>query len=322
MIDFSCPKCRARSQVSSAAAGRRIKCPECGETITLVAQRREPVLEVLPVPPLPPHARPPDDQGPAWYQMWQVQVGLAVLGLMLVATLTVLGVIFSDGGDVLPRSAEGRVTALSRRIDKNPHDARAYESRARAYIDTEEYSLAVADCTKAIEIDPGSADAYFARAEANSRRGIDHKREIVPDLTAGLALRPGNFDALSTRAIYQEDPNLSAADIAEAIAANPDRADAFAYYKRAHYLLLAKRAPEAIVDATKAVELAPRKQWAHARLGEALWHAGDFNGALAELERADELSRVEGLSAYYLYLYREQLKRREPCHSDDLPHYP
>jgi len=44
-----------------------------------------------------------------------------------------------------------------------PKDANVYRNRSVAYLNKREFGLAIADLTKAIELDPNSAAAYYRR---------------------------------------------------------------------------------------------------------------------------------------------------------------
>ena len=49
----------------------------------------------------------------------------------------------------------------------------AYNNRAGAYLNTGQYDRAIADCNKAIELDPNLAEAYANRACAYTFLGMD-----------------------------------------------------------------------------------------------------------------------------------------------------
>lgn len=66
----------------------------------------------------------------------------------------------------------GKAIALySRAIQNNPNSAILYSNRAAAHIRLENYGSAVADASKAIELDAGYVKGYFRRADANFASG-------------------------------------------------------------------------------------------------------------------------------------------------------
>jgi len=59
------------------------------------------------------------------------------------------------------------INAYSEAIEHNPKLAFAYANRAETYNQIGKYDLAIADCDKALEIDPNLVIAYLARASAD-----------------------------------------------------------------------------------------------------------------------------------------------------------
>ncbi|CAH8852693.1 unnamed protein product [Trichobilharzia szidati] len=76
-----------------------------------------------------------------------------------------------------------------------PEDPTAYTNRAFAYIKTERYASAEADCIAALKLDQKSIKALFRRALA--RKGLGHISEAIEDLKELLKLNPDNKSALS-----------------------------------------------------------------------------------------------------------------------------
>ena len=76
---------------------------------------------------------------------------------------------------------------LTKAIEIDPGDSRAYVSRGVAYNDKSEYDLAIADFTKVIEIKPTDARAYVHRGMAYGNKGeydlsvADHSKAIEID---------------------------------------------------------------------------------------------------------------------------------------------
>ena len=67
----------------------------------------------------------------------------------------------------------------------------AYTLRGRAYLNKGQYDQAIADFSKALELDPNDAEAYTLRGLIYSVLGID--RQAIKDLR--VAARLGDEDA-------------------------------------------------------------------------------------------------------------------------------
>ncbi|CEG38697.1 FOG: TPR repeat [Plasmopara halstedii] len=81
------------------------------------------------------------------------------------------------------------VSAYSRCIDMDPNNAVCLSNRAAAYLKLNEFELALADCTKAIEIVP-TIKPFMRRAMAHL--ALTHYEEAVADFAAALKFEPRN----------------------------------------------------------------------------------------------------------------------------------
>ncbi len=61
---------------------------------------------------------------------------------------------------------EEAIADATRALELDPNSAFAYQTRAEAYRMLGKYEEAIADATRALEVDPNSAFAYRTRAEA------------------------------------------------------------------------------------------------------------------------------------------------------------
>ncbi|KIH88664.1 protein phosphatase 5 [Sporothrix brasiliensis 5110] len=68
-----------------------------------------------------------------------------------------------------------------------------FANRAQAYLKTEAYGYAIADATKAIELDPNFVKAYYRRALASA--AILKPKDALQDFRMCVKLNPGNVDA-------------------------------------------------------------------------------------------------------------------------------
>ncbi|KAL4928665.1 protein serine/threonine phosphatase PPT1 [Aspergillus undulatus] len=78
-------------------------------------------------------------------------------------------------------------------IEKYDKDPSFFSNRAQCHIKLEAYGFAVADATKALELDSNYIKAYWRRALANS--AILNYREAMKDFKAVVKREPGNRDA-------------------------------------------------------------------------------------------------------------------------------
>ena len=75
------------------------------------------------------------------------------------------------------KDADLSIRACTTLIEQNPGNALAYYNRSVAYYDKGEYDRAIADFTKAIEIEP-NANRYSARAVAYEKKS-DNEQAIA-----------------------------------------------------------------------------------------------------------------------------------------------
>lgn len=78
-------------------------------------------------------------------------------------------------------------------LNKNPFDPVVWSNRAAVRLKLEENGLAIADSTRAIELDPRAVKAYFRRAIAN--QAIMKPKAALVDLKKVLQLDPKNVSA-------------------------------------------------------------------------------------------------------------------------------
>jgi tetratricopeptide (TPR) repeat protein len=139
-------------------------------------------------------------------------------------------------------------------LAKNADSWLAYTNRARAYQESGQWQLAIADFTRALELKPDMADVYTNRGAAYQQLGqLDQ------------AIRD------STRAI-ELDPEL-----------------ATAHANRGMAYQAAGQVQQAIADYTRAVELKPTLASAYVNRGTARQQLGEMRPAIADFTQAIEL---------------------------------
>lgn len=117
-------------------------------------------------------------------------------------------------------------------ITANPNDYVSYNRRGRAYLDKGLIDEAIADYSKAIELKPDYAAAYFSRGWASqTRKKWD---AAIEDYTQSIKFDP-SYWAYNNRAgcnIQKEQYDLAIADATKAIELNPKRPNS--YFHLAH----------------------------------------------------------------------------------------
>ena len=103
------------------------------------------------------------------------------------------------------------------------HDAHEHCNRGFAYGKKGDLGRAIADYTKAIDLKPDYAEAYYNRGTAYGKKG-DRDRAIA-DYTKATDLKPGDALAYCNRGIahYEKgDHDRAVADLTKAIELDPD----------------------------------------------------------------------------------------------------
>ena len=85
-------------------------------------------------------------------------------------------------------SNAGNIASLTEVIERNPHDAAAYNTRGVVYAKLGRYSNAIDDFTHAIELDPSFAGAYTNRALAYRQTKKDNL--ALQDFNQAIIVNP------------------------------------------------------------------------------------------------------------------------------------
>ena len=80
------------------------------------------------------------------------------------------------------------IADYTKAIDLDPKLAMAYNNRGNAYFGLQQYDKAITDCTKAIDLDPKLAMAYYNRGNAYS--GLQQFDKAITDCTKAIDLDP------------------------------------------------------------------------------------------------------------------------------------
>jgi len=144
-------------------------------------------------------------------------------------------------------------------IDNCPPHALAHAIRGTAHRKSGEYSQAIADLDRAIELNPKLADAYTQRAYAYNQRKLDvSPQQILDDLNRAIELDSTSALAYILRGTLLEalnDHDAAICDYNHALRHNPRSFTALAY--RARSKISIGKLDDARRDIQKALDLNP-----------------------------------------------------------------
>ncbi len=196
---------------------------------------------------------------------------------------------------------------LDQAIRIRSDDPMLYADRARVLFRQRSYPAAIADCTRALELDDGLAPLYGLRGECHAANG--DTRQAFADIAVALARDPDNAaDYLLARTelhLELEDPDAALADGEEAIRRSPDNPNG--YQARGMAYRMAGQFADADADFTRVLELdanRPLTRLARAtvRLGVRNYAgaAADCDAVLAVLPATGKAFELRGLCRKYL----------------------
>jgi tetratricopeptide (TPR) repeat protein len=142
-----------------------------------------------------------------------------------------------------------------------PKNARDYQQIGRARTRKGEYDKAIADCDKAIRLDPQFAEAYFSRGTAYLQKRENDS--AIVDFDHTIQLDPKDARAFLNRGtayFRKRDYDKAISDADRAIQLNPQ--NAVAYINRGTAYLQKRDYEKAIADYNGAIQLNPKSDTA------------------------------------------------------------
>jgi len=161
----------------------------------------------------------------------------------------------------------------------------SYLYRGLAYEAKEQFDKAIADFSKAIEINPNSEKAYDSRGNMYLLKG--QADQAIADYSKVIALNPKNSEAYINRARgFQSERQFdqAIADYSKIVELNPKNSKAF-FYRGLAYASQAKL-DLAIVDFKMTVELNPKESSAYYNLACIYSVQNNITESCAWLDRA------------------------------------
>ena len=172
---------------------------------------------------------------------------------------------------------------------------------------TEGFRRARDDAERAIALDPGSAAAYLAMANAQIFYDWDWDSASTC-LTKAASLEPGNSDVVAMRSLLSAlMGNLDEGVELGQQAVSLDPLDTISRLQLGYRLYVASRYDEAKTELQKALDLNPQSPFVHFVLGRVLIAQARPQQALAEFEKEpNEWGRLTGQAMVYHALGRER----------------
>ena len=202
-------------------------------------------------------------------------------------------------------------------IELDPKYAHAYFNRGFAYDELKKYEEAIADYTKAMELDPKDSDAYSNRGHAY--RNLEKYEKAIADYTKAIDLDPKDSDAYNGRGFTYDELKKyeeAIADYTKAIELDPK--DGLAYNNRGFVYFDQKKYSDAEEDFTTAIKIYKTDDAAEPYFGRILsyFHLEKFSEAAADFEKAKDLVPKYADAFYYRGLVNHQFKKYQEAITD------
>lgn len=207
--------------------------------------------------------------------------------------------------------------------------ARAYTGRGLIYRSKEEFDLAIAHLTKAIELTVDDAHAYnnrgFAyglRAEIygdaeNRERAVEDMDSAIKDYDKAIALEPDFSDAYKNRGaayLFKDEFDRAIEDCNTAITLNANSHDA--YYNRGTAYLFKDEFDRAIEDYDRAITLNADLHDAYYNRATAYSYTGKLELAIADYTKVVDLDADDANAYYSRGIVRLQLQNWQEAKAD------
>lgn len=174
-------------------------------------------------------------------------------------------------------------------VKKAPNKARPVNNRGSIYQDMGMWDLAIADASRAIEINPYYGDAWFNRGAAYA--GNKEWAKAIPDYSRAIEIRPKYYQAFSNRGVaYDHIGQWEKAieDQSKAIEINPK--DQLAHFNRGAAYGKVGQWEKAIGDYTIAIGLDPNYTDGYSNRAAAYGNIQKWDSAIADITKAIDLN--------------------------------
>ena len=210
--------------------------------------------------------------------------------------LSIIPVTATEGVNAQPSTqlvaTEQKINALTFRLISEPENAMLYMKRGELYLVSHKFEQAIADYSKALQLDDTLDQAYFGRGMALGRAGqVEHG---IKDLTVFIQRNPDSSLAYTKRGVrylWIGDKQKAEFDLRRAIKLNPNNAEAHDDLG----VIFARRGdiPQAIHQFQTVIKLDPEYQKGFHNLALSYFIAGQTEPALQHINHALKLSPRE-----------------------------
>jgi tetratricopeptide (TPR) repeat protein/GTPase SAR1 family protein len=200
------------------------------------------------------------------------------------------------------------IANYTRAIELDPKEVSVYSDRGLAYARRKEYQQAIADYTRAIELDPKDVWTYYQRGSVY--HDLKEYEKAIVDFTQVIKLAPKEVFPYRDRArCYRlnKEYEKAIADLSRAMELAPQ--DIQFYRVRGHVYVELKEHEKAIADFSRAIELAPQEAWFYYYRGKIYVELEEYEKAIADFSQAIRLEPGEAL--FYRYRGRAQIHHKE-----------
>ena len=180
----------------------------------------------------------------------------------------------------------------SKAIEINPEFADAYMTRGAFFVDTGDYDQAIAETSRAISIDPRNVRAYSNRAFARGRKG-DFAGAIA-DTTKAIEIDPRWIAAYIVRGdnyARKGEHGMAFADFGKVAQIDPKSGEDRRL--RGMAFVLKGEDDHAIAEYSHWIEMSPKSAPAYTARGEVYARKNDDDHAIADASKAIEASSKE-----------------------------
>src|ERR1022692_4395567 len=180
------------------------------------------------------------------------------------------------------------IANFTRAIELDPKYASAYVNRGLVKINLKDYTGAINDSTTAIGLNPQSPMGYNNRGLA--KFNLSNYGDAISDYSKAIELNPQYFNAYNNRALAKLNSKTYSEAIQDATKAiELNSLNVNPYITRGDARNSLKYYNDAIVDYTKAIELDSKNANVFNNRGSAKAGLEDFNGAIADFTMAIRL---------------------------------
>jgi tetratricopeptide (TPR) repeat protein/S1-C subfamily serine protease len=198
------------------------------------------------------------------------------------------------------------IADCDRAIAINPKFAKAYYNRGLAKYDLGNKKEAITDYDRAIAINPKDAKAYYNRGLAKSDLG--NNKEAITDYDRAIVINPKDAKAYNNRGIAKSafgNKKEAIIDYDRAIAINPNLAEAYSNRGNAKSDIGNKK--EAIIDYDRAIVINPKYAETYSNRGLAKSELGDKKEAIIDYGHAIAINPKYAYAYYNRGLAKSEL---------------